>query len=710
MANNLFQDSLYGATGNLNGRAATRFADNSTITGSAYANSNGGTISLVTDAQGIYQSEIGGDEDRTKLIPPAGTSLPASGTLYLDLTRTGTRTDFDRTTIWFFDTAGGHIQFFTYTNLASTGTTITAYLPDGTQQVSSASLNSTLNVADRLSWAYVYPTSGTGTATILVYINGTQVFSLSVAGAAPIGEINLGTGIGVNRTAISVLRTSNLAITDNTATPPPAGPQATNVAPPVQATGYSLAASPASVPTGSPSTITASLTGGTTLASNLVITLADSVAATISGTITIANGATTGTATVNPTTAGAHAITATHTGGGFTGGDGSTSFAATAVVVPAATLTSIALTPTSPAALASNGTQQFAVVATYSDNSTATVTGQAAYNATAPGSINAAGLYTGPAATSSPQTSSVTATFGGKTSNAVTVTTSAISSSSISPIDPTTISPAKIKLSQAGLTVTFRLGVINTDYSVTYGAAQSAVVDNGDSTYLLLLPSTFTGSVQVLAAGAVVSVEAVAAAAATVTVSGSGLNTAQLGALTKLAAGFTLAESTTLPTGTVGTYDDATAIAALLIGSQFPADLSTVTGAVANAVWANSARTMTAFGFSVSVSAGSQTQLTQSIAAALPTLALDGGAVVASPVPTTTGFSASGPNLTAPAGGYIGQTARFQSGTLAGVSRVIVGHTVTGSGPSPIHGFTLAPSPAAPLPSAPASTDAFVIV
>jgi hypothetical protein len=99
------------------------------------------------------------------------------------------------------------------------------------------------------------------------------------------------------------------------------------------AIGHTLAASPGSVATGSPSTITATLvpspTGGTTLSASTVITLVDNLASTISGTITIANGSTTGTATVTPTAVGTHNITSTHTGGGYTGGNGSTSFAGT---------------------------------------------------------------------------------------------------------------------------------------------------------------------------------------------------------------------------------------------------------------------------------------------------------------------------------------------------------------------------------------------
>lgn len=120
---------------------------------------------------------------------------------------------------------------------------------------------------------------------------------------------------------------STVTLTD--ATYGPISTSATLSAGSGNATGYSLSASPSSVATGSACTITATLTGGTTLSASLVITLTDSAASTISGTITITNGNTTGTATVTPSASGTHSITASHTGGGFTGGDGSTSFTAT---------------------------------------------------------------------------------------------------------------------------------------------------------------------------------------------------------------------------------------------------------------------------------------------------------------------------------------------------------------------------------------------
>lgn len=102
------------------------------------------------------------------------------------------------------------------------------------------------------------------------------------------------------------------------------------------AAGYSLASSPASVPVGSAVTITATADGAVAGA-DLAIALADSLASTGTKTITIPVGATTGSTAITPTVAGTHAITATHAGGGFAGGDGSASFAATAATfVPVA--------------------------------------------------------------------------------------------------------------------------------------------------------------------------------------------------------------------------------------------------------------------------------------------------------------------------------------------------------------------------------------
>src|SRR5471032_1971761 len=85
--------------------------------------------------------------------------------------------------------------------------------------------------------------------------------------------------------------------------------------------------------------------------------------------------------------------------------------ASTTVTVPSATLTSIAVTPANPTVLI-GGQQQFVATATYSDNSTALVTGSAAWSATTPaiGTITTVGMATGVTV----GTTTVTATVGAK--------------------------------------------------------------------------------------------------------------------------------------------------------------------------------------------------------------------------------------------------------------------------------------------------------
>ena len=88
-------------------------------------------------------------------------------------------------------------------------------------------------------------------------------------------------------------------------------------------------------------------------------------------------------------------------------------------------------------------------------------------------------------------------------------------------------------------------------------------------------------------------------------------------------------------------------------------------------------------------------------------IVLGSGAVVASPAPSMTTFSATGAGLVAPAGGYAGMNAIFQTGANATVRRAIVGHSITGTGPSAIHNFALRVS--GPLPATPATGDEFEI-
>lgn len=100
------------------------------------------------------------------------------------------------------------------------------------------------------------------------------------------------------------------------------------------ATGYTLAASPGSVLTGSAATITATLSGGSALSSPLVITLAPAEGVAYGGPITINPGQSAGSTTATASTPGTKAIAGSHTGGGFIGGDGSTTFVAEEPIDP----------------------------------------------------------------------------------------------------------------------------------------------------------------------------------------------------------------------------------------------------------------------------------------------------------------------------------------------------------------------------------------
>lgn len=89
--------------------------------------------------------------------------------------------------------------------------------------------------------------------------------------------------------------------------------------------------------------------------------------------------------------------------------------ASTTITVPAATLASIALTPATSTVLI-GGQQQFVATATYTDNTTAFVTGAAVWSSTSPaiGTVASTGMATGVAV----GTSTITATVGGKSGSA----------------------------------------------------------------------------------------------------------------------------------------------------------------------------------------------------------------------------------------------------------------------------------------------------
>jgi len=84
------------------------------------------------------------------------------------------------------------------------------------------------------------------------------------------------------------------------------------------------------------------------------------------------------------------------------------------------TLTSIAVTPTSPAHLKVGATQQFTATGTYSDSTTADITSTVTWNSATPGTatISTAGLATGVAQ----GTTQITASLTGVTSPGATLT------------------------------------------------------------------------------------------------------------------------------------------------------------------------------------------------------------------------------------------------------------------------------------------------
>ena len=107
----------------------------------------------------------------------------------------------------------------------------------------------------------------------------------------------------------------------------------------------------------------------------------------------------------------------------------------TPLTVSAASVVSIAVTPTSPS-LAAGTNQQLTATATLSDNSTQNVTGTAAWSSGTPGNVtvNTTGLVSGVA----PGQSVVTATVGAVSGNTtVTTTNSSVTSIVVTPVNPT---------------------------------------------------------------------------------------------------------------------------------------------------------------------------------------------------------------------------------------------------------------------------------
>ena len=158
-------------------------------------------------------------------------------------------------------------------------------------------------------------------------------------------------------------------------------------------------------------------------------TYSDSTTANLTGQVTWTSGTPakatiTGAGLATGVAAGTSTITATL---------GSVSGSTVLTVTPA-TLTSIQVTPANPS-ISKGGTQQFTATGTYSDSSTANITGQVTWTSGTPAkaTITGAGLATGVAA----GTSTITATLGSVSGSTVlTVTPATLTSITVTPVNP----------------------------------------------------------------------------------------------------------------------------------------------------------------------------------------------------------------------------------------------------------------------------------
>jgi uncharacterized protein YjdB len=216
--------------------------------------------------------------------------------------------------------------------------------------------------------------------------------SATPAVAAVAAATGLATGVGAGSAVISAAYSGKTASATLTVTPP----VLLSIAVTPQAPTVQIAATRQLAVIGTYSDATTqNLTASTTF-----------VSATPASATVDSAGLVTGTAL------GTSVITATSNGKSAT----------TTITVPAATLTGIAVTPAASTVLI-GGQQQFVATATYSDNTTAFVTGTAAWSSSSPsiGTVAASGIATGVAAGAT----NITATVGAQSGSAALTVTAA---------------------------------------------------------------------------------------------------------------------------------------------------------------------------------------------------------------------------------------------------------------------------------------------
>ena len=168
--------------------------------------------------------------------------------------------------------------------------------------------------------------------------------------------------------------------------------------------------------------------------------------------------------------------------------------ASTNLAVTAATLVSITLTPAAPV-LQIGTTQQLIVTATYTDTTVADVSAAAAYVSATP-AVATVSASTGLATGVSAGSSSITATFGGRTaSTGVTVAAATLTSIGVTPVAPSILSGSTQQLTATGTysdgsTVALTADVTWTSSNTTVATILSGGTATGHSVGMSTLSAT----------------------------------------------------------------------------------------------------------------------------------------------------------------------------------------------------------------------------
>jgi len=282
-----------------------------------------------------------------------------------------------------------------------------------------------------VSGVAVSPSTATGSTTFSATVSGSGSPSQTVTWAATAGTITSG---GVFTAPAATASAQTITITATSTVDPTKYGTATVTIPAAVPTVTGVSVSPG----------TASVAGGATQQFNATVAGTNSPSQSVTWSATAGTISSSGLFTAPTATSAAQTITITAT----SVADSSKSGTATVTVAAAApTVTSVTVSP-SAASISSGGTQQFSAAVVGTNTPAQTVT----WSATG-GSINASGLFTGPAVTGASQTITVTATSTvntSKTGTAVVTVTAAQQQSGAGGFTPSTSRTLKVLAGRGG--------------------------------------------------------------------------------------------------------------------------------------------------------------------------------------------------------------------------------------------------------------------